>query len=312
MDSQPNIIRRIRYILSHQTTKYYVSRPFVLLRNRFMILSLLFKKITKRDINFNAGVFSDVPIDVVIPAIEKDYDVLIYVIDSIRENVKHPIGDILIISPSSDVIINLCKEKKCRFIDENLVLPITRKDIDYFVDGMDRSGWLFQQLLKWGSVDFVNNEYFLVADADTVFCRPQVFINNGKILFSVNNNLSHITYIKEYYKLLGKKVPALINFVSHHSMIKKSILLDLERSIEERFSEDWYKAIICSIDKTEVSSFSEYDTYGHFVFNNYKNKYLLEHWCNLSLSRKELKNIDSLISKYSSQYKTISFHSYNK
>jgi len=277
-----------------------------------MILSLLFKKITKRDINFNAGVFSDVPIDVVIPAIEKDYDVLVYVIDSVRENVKHPIGDILIISPRSDAIINLCKEKKCRFIDENLVLPITRKDIDYFVDGIDRSGWLFQQLLKWGSVDFVNNEYFLVADADTVFCRPQIFIWKGRMIFSINDAIPHIPYVEVYNRIFQKNISASKNFVSHHSLVKKDILFDLIKKIEGDSSVPWFEVILNSINKNEASSFAEYDTYGYFVFNNYREGCILEHWCNLSLSRKELKNIDSLINKHSSQYKTISFHSYNK
>ena len=312
MKRKINIVSKIKYIVTHPTIRYYVRNPLILLRNRFIVFSLTLRKIMKKDLNFYDSIFSDIPIDVVLTAIDKDYEVLGYVIDSIRENIKHPIGDIVIISPKSDIIINLCEEKNCRFVDENTVLPIVRKDIDYFVDGVDRSGWLFQQLLKWASSSLVNNEYFLITDADTVFCRPQIFINNGKIIFSFNDRLPHVPYIKAYRKLLGTNTPALLNFVSHHSMIKKSILSDLKRSIEERFSKDWYEAILLNIDKKESSSFSEYDTYGYFVFNNYKDKYLLEHWCNLSLKRDSLRNLSQIVESKMSNYKTISFHSYNK
>jgi len=37
---------------------------------------------------------------------------------------------------------------------------------------------------------------------------------------------------------------------------------------------------------------------------------MLEHWFNLSLSRKKLENFDSLITKCGLKYKTVSFHSY--
>lgn len=38
-------------------------------------------------------------IDILIPAIEKDLETLPYVIDAARKQVKHPIGQILIVAP---------------------------------------------------------------------------------------------------------------------------------------------------------------------------------------------------------------------
>ena len=126
-------LKKIKYFFNHPIVKYYTRHPIVLFKNRIIIFFLWLKKIFNQDINFNNNIHSDVPIDVVIAAIDKDYDVLVHVIDSIRTNIKHPIGDIIIISPKSEGIVDLCETKKCTFIDENTVLPITKKDIYYTV-----------------------------------------------------------------------------------------------------------------------------------------------------------------------------------
>ena len=43
-------------------------------------------------------------IDILIPAIEKDLGTLPFVIDSVRKQVRHPIGKFMIVSPSSKKI----------------------------------------------------------------------------------------------------------------------------------------------------------------------------------------------------------------
>lgn len=68
-----------------------------------------------------------VTIDVLIPAIEKDLATLPYVIDAVRTHVKHPIGRILIVAPKKTRILDFCRKKGCTFVDENTVLPITKR-----------------------------------------------------------------------------------------------------------------------------------------------------------------------------------------
>jgi len=306
------ILNKLRFFLTHPIVKYYLSHPVVLFKNRAIILFLWFKKAVNRDPNFDDKIYSDIPIDIVIPAIDKDCEVLPYVIDSIREKIKHPIGEIVIISPKSKVIINLCKTKKCRFVDENTVLPITKKDINYTVAGADRSGWLFQQLLKWSGNKYVKNDYFLVADADTIFCRPQAFIYDNKVILPVNSQLCHTPYFTAYRKLLGKSIVPLLNFTSHRSLFQKSKLIRLKKSIERQSKTKWYKAIINSIDIKEGSSVSDYETYGQFVYSNYSREFMLEHWFNKSLKRGDLADIESLIKENSKIFKSLSLHSYNE
>ena len=303
-------LNEVRLFFAHPIVKYYMSHPIILFKNRIIVFFLWFKKIVNRDINFDDKIYSDIPIDVVFTAIDKDYDVLAHAIDSVRKHVKHSIGDIVIISPKSETIMNLCKMKKCVFVNEDTVLPITRRDIKYIVNGKDRSGWLFQQLLKWEAEKYVKNGYFLIAEADTIFCRPQVFISNGKVILPVSNQLCHIPYFIAYQKLLGKNILPLMNFTSHHSLFQKDKLAILKKKIEKHTKAKWYKAIINSVDINEGSSVSDYETYGQFVYSNYPREFILEHWFNLSLSRPVLDKIPEMLKENYRKYKAISFHSY--
>lgn len=292
--------------------KYYLFHPIVLIRNRLIILILKIKKIIGKDINFHKEVNSNIPIDIVLCAIDKDYDVLIHVIDSIRKYIKHPIGKIFLICPPSNKIELIAKEKKCVFIDENSVLPITKKDINYTVMGQNRSGWLFQQLLKWSADKFVTNEYFLITEADTIYCRPQVFIDGNRVLLPVSNQLCHLPYFSVIKKLLGLEIKPLINLTSHHSLFENKKLKVLKQSIEKKLNVPWWQGIINSIDHTQGSSVSDYETYGQFVYAKFKNQFKLEYWYNLSLGRYKLAEVDTVLKKYSKKFKNISFHSYNE
>lgn len=301
------------YFLSHPIVQYYSKHPLIFFINRLILLSLWLKKITRQDVNFDDKIRSNIPIDVVIVAVNKDYDILPYTIDSIRINVRHPIDNIIIISPKSKTIMNLCKIKKCVFVDENTVLPITKKNINYTYNGINRSGWLFQQLLKWSGNKYSKNEFFLIADADTIFCRPQIFAYKNKVILSVCNQLCHIPYFDIYKKLLGFEIKPLINFTSHHLLFRKTVLSELKQKIEKRNETNWYKAIINNINSSEGSFISDYETYGQFFYSNYSNECILEHWFNLSLSKtKYFSNISKLLKKNNKKYKTISFHSYKK
>ena len=306
------MLAKIILLGSHPALKYYSRHPFQLLKNRLILISLMIKKFMGNDINFKDNVKSDTPIDVVMCAIDKDYDILVHAIDSVRKNIKHPLGKIYIISPLSERIKAICEQKKCISIDENKVLPITKKDIEYKVDGHDRSGWLFQQLLKWGADKFTENDNFLVTEADTVFCRPRVFVNKSKIVFPVSSYPSHIPYFQAINNLLGLRVAPLINLTSHHGLYSKKILQSLKNDIEKHCNMKWYEAIIEKADRKEGSSVSDYDSYGQYALSKYPEDCELEYWYNIHFGRSDLGKIKTIIKKYAKNYKAISFHSYDE
>ena len=287
---------------------YFAIHPIIFIKNR----QAIYKLASSEEINTGAEVRSNLPIDIIFPTIEKDFEVVRPMIDSVRKYVRHPIENIYIISPPSEEIKSLCTEKKCIFVDENFLLPITIKDVKYYHRGVNRSGWLFQQLLKWGAVNLGTTSHFLITESDTVFIRPRIFEYAEKYIIPCNSELPHIPYFSTYRKLLGEKIEPVLNLTSHHGLYDKKILQELKNNIEKQCGTNWYQAILNNIDESEGSFVSDYETYLQYLFKHYPDKSVLEHWGNISLPRKEIKNLEILEEQLKRNYKVISFHSYNK
>ena len=244
-------------------------------------------------------------IDVVIPTTDKDLNKLSLVIPSLA-NIQHHIDNIYLVAPDSDFIRGFCNKYNCTFIDENTVLDITVKDIDYKPCGMDRSGWIFQQLLKLNCDKICKNEYILVADSDTVFTRKQFFVKRNKMVFDCSDEY-HAPYFTSYKKLLGLNKRFALSFVAHHMLFKKSFLSEMKQKIEEYTHKKWVDAIIDNLDPAQTSSFSEYETYGNYMYYNHRKYMIIREWYNKSIVFTEYDKIPN-----KNKYKTVSMHSYNE
>ena len=244
-------------------------------------------------------------IDVVIPTTDKDLNKLSLVIPSLS-NIQHHIDNIYLVAPASDFVKDFCKHNNCVFVDENTVLGLTIKDIKYKPCGVDRSGWIFQQLLKLNCDKFCKNEYILVADSDTIFTRKQYFIKNDKMVFDCSDEY-HVPYFDAYKKLLGLNKRFDLSFVAHHMLFKKEFLSEMKQKIEEYTNKEWFKAILDNLDLNQTSSFSEYETYGNYMYYNHKNYMIIREWYNKSTTSSQYQEI-----KHKTKYKTISMHSYNE
>ncbi|AZN39861.1 hypothetical protein EJC50_09530 [Paenibacillus albus] len=249
-----------------------------------------------------------VKIDVLIPAIEKDLTTLPYVINAVRKQVKHPIGRIHIVSPNRSRIIAMCKRKGVHFVNENTVLPITKSDINYRSKRWERSGWLFQQLLKLGGDKLCSSKYFLTIDADTVLIRPHVFRTAGGKTVFYSRNWSQPEYFRTYRRLMGKKRSAPRSLVAHYMLFEKSKLRQMKRMIAAKHGTSWYRAIIRSMDRTKQFAFSEFETYGNYVYSgNPKSVQLrktMNRSFNMSISQMSQKQMQAL----SRKYRSLSFH----
>jgi hypothetical protein len=255
--------------------------------------------------------FSNVIIDIIIPVVEKDLSTLPLAIRSLRENVKHPIAEIIVVGPKSEKIKLLCNEEDCRYLNEETILPITKDSINYTVNGVRRSGWLFQQLLKLSGDEVSSKEYFLAADADTILIRPHTFLNNkGKVLLLYSDE-HHLPYFEAYNQLTGLRAQSPVSFVSHYMLFHKPKLRALKKMIEEKNDMKWYDAIIRCTNKAEMSGFSEYETYGNFVLSTYPGSVRMMYSFNLRLSRSKVEELPQLTEELGHRYRSISFHEYN-
>ena len=127
-------------------------------------------------------------IDVVIPIVGKDLRILPLCLEGVYHCVAHPIQQIYIVAPAQDEIVCFCEEHGLQFVDEREVLGFGPKELNLQIQNSDgsqsnRSGWLFQQLIKLsGRVGTC--QHYLCIDADHVLIRPHVFLTqDNKTVF---------------------------------------------------------------------------------------------------------------------------------
>jgi glycosyltransferase involved in cell wall biosynthesis len=248
-------------------------------------------------------------LDILICATKKDLSVLGCCIKGLYDNLKHPIGKIFIVAPSN-LELDLLKALYPSIIhlNEDEILPITRLDIDYVVNGQDRSGWLFQQLLKLSVDQISDSENVLIIDADTVLVSPQLYEFNGKNILLISDEF-HKPYFDVYTKLTGELPSTLLSSVSHSLLINRKHLIELKKHIADLHLMEWWQAIISKTDKLNSSGFSEYELYGQWVLNKYPEYYSREYFFNKSIKRK-YKMSQNVFRKYIGSFRSVSLHSY--
>jgi hypothetical protein len=271
--------------------------------NKFKNESLVFLK------NENS-ISDDEKIDVFIVSIRKDFHILPYVIQYARKNILHNVQNVYICSNYSEEILKICKENNCIFINEDHVLPLKKSDINYFPCGLDRRGWIFQQLLKLNSDSICENENILILDSDTLFVRPVRFFKEGKFILSCSDEF-HVPYRVCYEKIIKKPPKSNFSFVSHYMIFNKKFLSKLKTKMEELGYNDWYKIILNSALTSDISGFSEYELYGNFLEEFYPEKIIKLYWFNKHFSRESFfHKLKRKQFKFRSFVQSVSFHSY--
>lgn len=236
------------------------SRPFLkkhLRRLRYALACLRHKAMPEPD--------RATPVDVVITAIEKDLDVLPRCIEGIRRCIPHPIAAIYLVAPASEAMRSAARELGMEFVDERSVLGFGPKDLRIITaDGQNRSGWMYQQLLKLaGTVG--SSPFFLVIDADHILLRPHTFIDTQGRTVMYRSSEYHRPYYGAMHRLLGIGKEEPLSYVAHKMMFDRSRLAQMCADIESRSGKKWHQAIIDQLDLTGPSPFSEYETYGHYL-----------------------------------------------
>jgi hypothetical protein len=225
----------------------------------------------------------DLRIDVVIPCHEKDAWILPRAIAGAKRNVMHRIDRIFVVAPESAPIRSACAELSCEFVLEDAAAPLRRRDVRCSVNGVDRSGWIYQQLIKLSADRISNAEYMLMLDADTVLVGPHVFRQGGQTIFFVSTD-RHDDYFDAYARLLGPPSMNATSFITHYMLFERRKLAALRGAIEAAGGRPWYGAVLALGEiATHISFFSEYETYGTFCLSNFGGEFLIERDDNLSL-----------------------------
>lgn len=249
-------------------------------------------------------------IDVVIPITKKDLHILPLCLEGVRRFVNHPIRQIYVVARESEEVTSFCKEQGLVFVEETTVLGFGPKDMKLYIAGskdLDRSGWLFQQLLKLsGKVGTCNN--YLCIDADHVLIHPHTFMSaDGKTVFYMSYE-EHLPYYDNIRRLLPGLKLASLSYVDHKMLFNRNHLSELHRALEANGSiegKTWVEKIMNAYDRNVYSGFSEFETYGNFVREKH-----LRPWLQKRLSYKKLTDIDTLIRKYGRSRWSITYPAY--
>lgn len=250
-------------------------------------------------------------IDVVIACIEKDLPVLKACIQAARLFVEDGVDTIHVVSPPSPAIAAVAHAEKCVFVCEDDVLPdLKRADVRCTVNGLDRSGWIFKQILVLAADRIARRDHVLILDADTVLIRPHRFLQHGKTTFFVSDEL-HPPYFEAYRTLLRMPWRFALSFVSHYMLFERARLEELRAAIEREQQRPWHEAILALAENTqEISFFSEYETYGNYCLFRYPDDILIQYWNNLAMPRSMLGDINRAIARFQHTHRAISFHTY--
>ena len=213
----------------------------------------------------------------------KHYDVYLRYINAKR---------IVLVGPKSIMPHIENTNKQLVFLDEDSILnDLTYQNVYEAIyeidqDATGRCGWYLQQFLKMAYAYKCKDDYYLVWDSDTLPLHEISMIDShGKVCLDVKSE-----YNKPYFetiKSLGIAVPRIpyFSFISEHMLIEKRKMIELINIIEKRKTErkPFWKNIISQIQPFQLgdSGFSEFETYGNYVYSYYKDDYVIRKWKSL-------------------------------
>ena len=226
-------------------------------------------------------------IDIIIPSIPKDIDVLFSNMELFFQFI--PADTLVLIGPES--LENIIPEdERLKFIDENRLIDkkIIKDAISKKNNGKklqkDRTGWYAQQFIKMAYSQITDNDFYLLWDSDTVPVKKlNLFDENGRPYFDTKTE-----YHKPYFDTILSLIPNLTrkierSFIAEHMLINtyymRSLINEIERNSRlegTHFTEKIINAI--SNDNITNSGFSEFETYGTYILSRYPASYSIRKW----------------------------------
>ena len=269
------------------------------------------KKRHKRDPSFDKHQTfpfrNDIPIDIVIPVIERDLEVLEHGIVAAKNLIGHKINKIFLVAPpNSEKISAFAQKHNCVLFDENEVIP--HPDVKLY------GGWYMQQFIKLNADTIVEQPHYLVFDADTVFLRPNVFVDDdhpdGDHYILNIHSTCHCPRKVLASKWFGNTHAYKYDFVPHHMFFSTKVLGQMKKHLENRYHKPWFKVFLDDFkkDKDTLKAFSEFELYATYLTEFTDEKIHFVSSANIGVLRNRISAIDSLKAAYANDYKSLSFH----
>ncbi len=222
------------------------------------------------------------------------------------------IGTIYVVSnPSETALQKFCSENNLVFINEATVLGYGKEAITYTYNGMNRSGWLFQQLLKLSGDTFVTAPHYVIVDSDTLLLQPHYFFDKGRVVFFENREWNQ-PYFTSFKRLFSENAPHHLSLTSHMMLFTVKRLKEMKQEIEEKHGTSWDQAYIHACDTTSPSGISDYETYGQWLILRHRKETVCKPFYNTSEKRSVFFADPVNVMHRARKHHSLSVHSYNK
>ena len=219
--------------------------------------------------------------DIIIPSSKQDISFLPKVCKYIRKNLQEADKIFVITAHNNFNKLNkYIKEYNVVLLDENRLCPgLSFSSIDNLLKAkgvFTRTGWHFQQFLKMGfALSEYAGEFYLSWDADTLpLSRISFFDKDSRPLFTMKNEY-HVPYFETMTNLIGLGKTADFSFIAEHMMFKTEYMKELLTVIENSKNRGnvWFEKIINASVDLAFPGFSEFETYGTFVWVKHAGEY---------------------------------------
>lgn len=325
-DSMPRFVSKFRRwlrlrnsVIIEKSLRFFLTRVSALTRwtPNGQIRSLLQ---TAFPINPLASASEVPPVELIVPFVEKDIEVLAHCVRSAVLNIHNPLSRIRLITPAGPGSSRPGFSDKNSFNKLKQILeehPLASVEFDHELVGEETlrtlkdsgaKGWDIQQIIKFAGVLGSEAEACLILDSDTVLLASKTWLSGSREqLLQVANE-----YEERYMPLVranfGLKKQFSMSFVTHHQLMQKDVVSEMfPEGIPSLIS--WWT----NSQRFPGGHLSEYEAYGSFLLEKHPRRVALGSWCNLlSPHFKEFsvlvgqrgKSPSSLISDYCS----VSFH----
>jgi len=219
--------------------------------------------------------FSDQPIDVVIPCVEKDLTTLKLCIRGIRENGAN-IRRIIVISkkPLTDEA-EWFDESDYPFSFQEIAAALAKNNpqvTELLLQKGARTGWYYQQLLKLYAPLVIPgiSTNVLILDADVIFLHPVTFLNekNGG-LYNPGQEY-HLPYFEHANRLIPGFYKCFPEYsgISHHMIFQRAVIEALFEEVERYHDAPFWQVFCQLVDPQHLSysGASEYEIYFNYAF----------------------------------------------
>lgn len=317
-----NSIRGIQRRISHRLKNIYclfinTARPrHWRIDYMFSFGILILKKKLKLDFDLTSLANTTDSVDIVIPTISKDYALVTEMVSAIRKNLNHCINKIYIVSRAGDEVKRICDKYNWIFVDERNVLGYGKEKITYIANGVQRNGWMFQQLLKLSGDRFVEKENYIIIDSDTILIRPYTFLlknssahNDYKFVFYESEEWNQ-PYFDSFKKIFGYSTKNRVSYTSHMMIFNVKKIKEMKAELERCHHRPWDDVYTSTANPNDESCISDYDTYANWMKINHPEQCKFVPFYNKGVSRKEFLPLSDLEKKYSKKYSSLSFHHY--